>query len=108
MPKPRHARRRERQRTCHMMLQRLCAVALAILISACGGGGSAIGDGNTVGVAGLPAHTMAVRTIDSAGRPVAGVSVSLNGGFDGTTGTTDADGNVQLTFRSGSSIHGAV
>jgi hypothetical protein len=39
-----------------------------------------------------------VQTVDTAGLPVAGVSVSLNGGFDGMSRTTDADGRATFDF----------
>jgi hypothetical protein len=74
---------------------------LALLVTACGGGSS----GGSPNVDPLPpaastptaVGSIAVEVSGPAGEPLGGVSVSLNGGFNGRAATTAADG--RLVFK---------
>lgn len=71
--------------------------ALLALLAGCGGGGQ--GDSETP--PDPPAATpfsQSVQVMDSGGRPLAGVIVSLNGGFDGMSSTTGTDGRATFNF----------
>jgi hypothetical protein len=73
------------------------------LLVACGGGGDGPASPATPSMPAAPAPpsttaTLTVHVIDTAGLPVAGASVWLNGGFDGMGRTTDATGKATFDF----------
>jgi hypothetical protein len=72
-------------------LRALWLAAAAATLVACGGGSSGSGS--------LPPASkgsVVVRLITTAGVPVSGMSVALNGGFDGLAATTDANGEASF------------
>lgn len=88
-------------------LRSLWLLAAAAMLVACGGGGSgSSGTGALPPSTGSPSNpppsnpppaskgSVVVRAITSAGVPVNGISVTLNGGFDGRSVVTDANGEA--------------
>jgi len=90
------------------VLRALWLAAAAMTLVACGGGGSEqSGAGVAPPTTGSPPTappsqqpvskgSVVIRAITTAGLPVGGVTVSLNGGFDGRSVTTDANGEASF------------
>ncbi len=73
----------------------LLVLFAALTVVSCGGGDESP---TTPQESNATQHTLAVQTLDTSGRPVGGVGVSLNGGFNGVTRDTDADGKASFIF----------
>jgi len=78
------------------------ALASAVLaLAACGSGGGSAGGDDPEGQPSGPTNTeklgsVTIEAATSSGTPVSGVTISLNGGFDGRSASTDASGSVQF------------
>jgi len=99
------------QRNSRLAFRSIWLAALVVTLVACGGGSGQSGSGSSPLSAGPPAipppaapppavpppantGSVVVRALTPAGTPVSGISVDLNGGFDGRTVTTDANGEA--------------
>ena len=77
----------------------LCAAVIA-LATACGGGGEATPTSpQPRPQAPVTAYSVAVKTVDTQGQPIAGVSVALNGVGNGVVATTGSDGTTTFNFN---------
>jgi len=75
----------------------LCAAEVA-LVTACGGGGEPT-PMLPAPQPPAPAYSVVVKAVDTQGQPIAGASVSLNGGFNGMTAMTGSDGATTFKFN---------
>ena len=87
----------------------LALAAVALTHIGCGGGGEApaaatggapVSGGVTTTPSGRE-QTLVVQALDAGGRPVAGVGVDLNGGFNGMSRVTDSEGKASFSFTAG-------
>jgi hypothetical protein len=86
------------------MAGRVLWAGVVALATACGGGGEstpAASVSQPVVTAPLPAnaYSVVVKTVDTQGQPIAGVSVALNGRLNGITAMTGSDGTTTFNFR---------
>lgn len=97
--------RRSPGRSLQQVLRALALAAAAVALVACSGGSGQSGAGGTPQPAGTPSTqppstapsgkgSVVVQVVTPAGLPISGVGVALNGGFDGRSVTTDANGEA--------------